>query len=74
MPMFSESLVRVENVKSFNLVIDFGKQRLQKFQITKPHDRRGPVVHVADQQVTDLRISGWEILKGCRSGGIRNKE
>ena len=33
--VFSESLVRVENVKAFNLVADFGKQRLEKFQVAK---------------------------------------
>ena len=63
MPMFSESLVRVENIKSFDLVVDLNEHWLQKFQITKPGDRGGFVVHVADQDVVDLRISEREILK-----------
>ena len=63
MPVFSESLVRFKNVELFNLVADFGKQRLEKFQVAKLDNLRETLgILVADQKVTDLRIAEWEAL------------
>ena len=71
--MFSESLVRVENRKLFHLVVDLGKQRSQKFQITKSDGLGRRLFHFADQKFANLWIARRETL-GVQSEGIGNED